>query len=67
MRRSKSGSLFTRRPITPRRGNDSTFCNPLHMELRACVEGLAAAVMGCIDIILESYAVQVVKALLGDD
>ena len=38
------------------------------MELRACVEGLkTAAVMGCTDIILETDALQVVEALLGDD
>jgi ribonuclease HI len=38
------------------------------MELRACVEGLkAVADLGCCDIIIETDAMKVVHALLGDD
>ena len=44
-------------------GRQRFACNPMRMELRACVEGLkAVADLGCGDIILETDAMQVVHA-----
>ena len=40
------------RPLQSGYGRQRFASNPLHMELRACIEGLkTAAVMGCTDII----------------
>jgi ribonuclease HI len=39
----------------------------VHMELRACIQGVKAAMaLGISEIILETDATQVVEALLGD-
>jgi ribonuclease HI len=39
-------------------------CNPLHMELKACIEGTSAATqLGITNLVLETYAQQVVCVL----